>query len=302
MFTDIVGFSRQMGADEARTMRLLNVHNQLLHRAVSEHHGHVIKTIGDAFLVEFPSVVHAVQCAQEIHTQLQAYNVEQEKTEQIHVRIGIHLGDVLQQDGDVFGGGVNIASRLQNLAEPDTICISQKVYEEVVKKLDLGTVIPLGRPLLKNIAERFQAYALLPAPPSGLRQQLQVQRFKLKRWQRTLQITAVVLLVGVGALVYHFYLRTEGLSLPDKPSIVILPFVNMSEDPNYELLADGIVEGMTTGLVKLPGVFIISRTSAFTYKGKATTVREVSRELGVRYVLEGSAQKAANDRIRVTAQ
>src|SRR5215813_2163216 len=141
MFTDIVGFSRQMGMDETRTMRLLYVHNQLIQQAVSEHHGHVIKTIGDAFLVEFPSVVHAVQCAQAIHTQLRAYNTEQEKIEQIHVRIGIHLGDVLQQDGDVFGDGVNIASRLQNLAEPNTICISQKVYEEVAKKIDLGPVV-----------------------------------------------------------------------------------------------------------------------------------------------------------------
>src|SRR5215471_9862861 len=154
MFTDIVGFSRQMGADEARTMRLLHVHNHLIQQMVSDHHGHVIKTIGDAFLVEFPSVVHAVQCAQAIHAQLRAHNAEQEKTEQIHVRIGIHLGDILQQEGDVFGDGVNIASRLQSLAEPDAICISQKVYEEVAKKVDLGTVVSLGKPKLKNIAER----------------------------------------------------------------------------------------------------------------------------------------------------
>src|SRR5215813_7093186 len=146
MFTDIVGFSRQMGMDETRTMRLLYVHNQLIQQAVSEYHGHVIKTIGDAFLVEFPSVVHAVQCAQAIHAQLRTHNAEKEKLEQIHVRIGIHLGDIVQKDGDVFGDGVNIASRLQSLAEPDTICISQIVYKEIEKKVDLGTVVSLGKP------------------------------------------------------------------------------------------------------------------------------------------------------------
>src|SRR6185503_18282543 len=138
------------------------------------HHGHVIKIIGDAFLVDFPSVVHAVQCAQAIQTQLRMHNTEQEKTDQIHVRIGIHLGDIVQREGDVFGDGVNVASRLQALAEPDTICISHKVYEEVEKKLPLGTVVSLGRPKLKNIAQREPVYALLAERPTGVRQHLQV--------------------------------------------------------------------------------------------------------------------------------
>jgi class 3 adenylate cyclase len=128
MFTDIVGFSRQMGSNEARTLRLLETHNQVVRQAVAEHHGTVIKVMGDAFLVDFPSVVHAVQCAQGIHAQLRAHNAEKEPAEQIHVRIGIHLGDIVQREGDVFGDGVNIASRLQALAEPDTICISDMVY------------------------------------------------------------------------------------------------------------------------------------------------------------------------------
>src|SRR5438093_1520872 len=131
MFTDIVGFSRQMGSDEAHMLRLLEVHNQLIRQAVAEHHGQVVKTVGDAFLVDFPSVVHAVQCAQRIHVQFRTYNAEKEPAEQLHVRIGIHSGDIVQKEGDVFGDGVNIAKRLQELAEPDTICISQKVYEEV---------------------------------------------------------------------------------------------------------------------------------------------------------------------------
>jgi adenylate cyclase len=178
MFTDIVGFSRQMGSDEARTFQLLEVHNQFIQHAVSEHHGTVIKTIGDAFLVDFPSVVNAVQCAQTIQTRLRVHNTDKDSAEQIHVRVGIHLGDIVQKDGDVFGDGVNIASRLQGLAEPDTICISDVVYRDVAKKLALGTVVSLGRPKLKNIAERFEVYALLAEPPKGLWQTLRLQRLK----------------------------------------------------------------------------------------------------------------------------
>jgi class 3 adenylate cyclase len=146
MFTDMVGFSRQMGANETHMLRLLEVHNRVVQQAVTEHHGRVIKTVGDAFLVDFPSVVYAVQCAQRIQAQFRAHNAGREKADQIHVRIGVHLGDIIvQPNGDVLGDGVNIASRLQTLAEPDTVCISQKVYEEVEKKLPLGTVVSLGR-------------------------------------------------------------------------------------------------------------------------------------------------------------
>src|SRR5262249_41064367 len=155
------------------------VHNQVIQQAVTEHHGHVIKTVGDGFLVDFPSVVHAVQCAQAIQAQFRTHNAEQATTEQIHVRIGIHSGDIVQRDGDMFGDGVNIASRLQAVAEPDSICISDVVYRDVVKKVALGMVVTLGRPTLKNIAERFLVYALLPAPPKGLRQTLEIQRLKL---------------------------------------------------------------------------------------------------------------------------
>jgi adenylate cyclase len=181
MFTDIVGFSRQMGSNETRTLRLLEVHNHVIQQAVTDHHGHVIKTVGDAFLVDFPSVVHAVQCAQSIHAQFRTHNAGKEPAEQIHVRIGIHSGDIVQKDGDVFGDGVNIASRLQALAEPDTICISDMVYRDVAQKVPLGTVISLGRPKLKNIAQRFLVYALPSEKPKGIRQILRVQRLKLSR-------------------------------------------------------------------------------------------------------------------------
>ncbi len=234
MFTDIVGFSRQMGADEARMLRLLAVHNQVIEQTIATHQGRVIKTFGDAFLVDFPSVVHAVQCAQRIQAQFRLHNVEQEKPEQIHVRIGIHLGDiVVQPNGDVLGDGVNIASRLQTLAEPDTICISHKVYEEVEKKLSLGTVVSLGRPKLKNIAPRFPIYALLPEHPKGLRQHLRVQRLKLSRRvgtaHRVVALVGLLALVSAGTLVIKnlYFPSSPTLPLPDKPSIVVLPFTNM---------------------------------------------------------------------------
>ncbi len=321
MFTDIAGFSRQMGTDEARMLRLLDVHNRLIQQAVSAHHGTVIKTVGDAFLVDFPSVVHAVQCGQQIQSQFRTHNNGKENAEQTHVRIGIHLGDIVQRDGDVFGDGVNIASRLQALAEPDTIYISQAVYKEVEKKLALGTVVSLGKPKLKNIAERFVVYALLPVPPVGVRQKLQVQRLKLSRRVRPvhwLSVAGLLLIAGTLLTVHYlpfllfllsppqpFTPSTEAtlppLPLPDKPSIVILPFVNMSQDPEQEYFSDGITEDITTDLSRLSSLFVISRNTAFTYKGKAVKLSDLSKELGVQYVLEGSVRKA-KDQVRITTQ
>jgi adenylate cyclase len=311
MFTDIVGFSRQMGTDEARTMRLLAVHNRVIQQAVTAHKGMVIKTVGDAFLVDFPSVVNAVQCAQQVQAHLRVYNNEKESAEQIHVRIGIHLGDIIQQDDDVFGDGVNVASRLQGLAEPDTVCISQKVYEEVEQKLSLGAVLSLGRPKLKNIAQRFGVYLLLAESPKGIRQTLQVRRLKLSRrlsighlsWP-ALTLVGLVLIAGT-----IFTLSPqpptpstrEALPLPDKPSIVVLPFDNMSKDPEQDYFSNGITEVLISDLSRISSLFVIARNTAFTYKGKAANVQEVGKELGVRYVLEGSVQKA-REQVRIVVQ
>src|SRR5713101_8385431 len=318
MFTDIVGFSRQMGSNEARTLRLLAVHNHVIQQAVTEHHGHVIKTVGDAFLVDFPSVVHAVQCAQSIHAQFRTHNDEKATAEQIHIRIGIHLGDIVQKEGDVYGDGVNIASRLQALAEPDTICISDMVYRDVAKKVDLGTAVSLGRPTLKNIAERFQVYALLPEPPKGVRQTLRIQRLKLSRRVGTvvfvLVFVSVLFLGGIVLLlfpslptfiIHHSSLITEEakppLPLPDKPSIVVLPFDNMSKDPEQDYFSNGLTEVLTSDLSRISSLFVIARNTAFTYKGKAINVQAVGKELGVRYVLEGSVQRAG-EQVRIVAQ
>jgi adenylate cyclase len=315
MFTDMVDFSRQMGADEAHTLRLLAIHNQVIEHAVAAHQGHVIKTAGDGFLIEFSSVVHAVQCAQSIQTHFHTHNAKQAKADQIHVRIGLHEGDILvQSNGDVLGDGVNIASRLQTLAEPDTICISQKVHEEVEKKLDLGTVLSLGQPNLKNIVQRQHVYLLLPEPPTGLRQALQVQRLKLRRRMRPIHwlgVAALFLIVGTLVTVRYFPVllpstqplapSTQPLPLPDKPSIVVLPFDNMSKDPEQDYFSNGITEVLTSDLSRISSLFVIARNTAFTYKGKALNVQEVGKELGVQYVLEGSVQKAA-DHVRIVAQ
>src|SRR5262245_45883953 len=319
MFTDIVGFSHKMGADEARMLRLLEVHNQIIKHAVGEHHGRVIKTVGDGFLVDFPSVVNAVQCAQRIQTQFRTHNMEKEPAEQIHVRIGIHLGDIVQKDGDVFGEGVNIASRLQGVAEPDTICLSDMVYRDVAKKMALGMVVSLGRLKLKGIRQQFPVYALLPEGSKGVRQTLHVQSVKLKQQKRVWQVAAVMVAVGVisaGTLLIktHYFpsapqslppenivTGTPSLPLPDKPSIVVLPFVNMSEDPKQEYFSDGLTEDLTSALSKISSLFVIARNSAFTYKGKAVKVQDVSKELGVRYVLEGSVRRA-DSQVRITVQ
>jgi adenylate cyclase len=317
MFTDMVGFSRQMGADKTRMLRLLEVHNQIIQQAVNEHHGTVIKVMGDAFLVDFPSVVHAVQCAQQIQVQLRTHNADKESSEQIHVRIGIHSGDIVQKKGDVFGDGVNIAARLQEFAEPDSICISDMVYRDVVKKLDLGTTISLGRPKLKNITERFPVYALLPESPKGLRQTLRIQHLQLSRQVGTAHRVAAGLVLLAATLIAVWYSArlplsprdsalsrgevTSPLPLPDKPSIVVLPFVNMSGDPGQEYFSDGITEELTASLSRLSSLFVISRNSAFFYKGKAVKMPDLSKELGVKYVLEGSLRKAG-DQVRITTQ
>jgi adenylate cyclase len=321
MFTDIVGFSRQMGSNEARTLRLLESHNQIVQQAVTEHHGHIIKTIGDAFLVDFPSVVNAVQCAQQVQAHLRAHDAEKESADQIHVRIGLHLGDIIQQDGDVFGDGVNIAKRLQELAEPDSICLSDVVYRDVAKKLNLGMVVSLGRPPLKNIAERFQVYALLPEPPQGVGQKFQVQRLKLlcrisPVYRMVVTGLVLVAVTVVATRYFSFPLPStqhlapsiqsptpnpQVLPFPDKPSIVVLPFVSMSGEPEQEYFSDGITEVLTSDLSRISSLFVIARNSAFTYKGKATNVQAIGKELGVRYVLEGSVQKAA-EQVRIVVQ
>ena len=264
-------------------------------------------------------VVNAVRCAQQIQSRFRAYNADKAPAEQLHLRIGIHLGDIVQHEGDVQGDGVNIAARLQALAEPDTVCISDMVYRDVATKLDLGTVVSLGQPRLKNIVQSFPVYVLLSESPKGLRQTLRVQKVKLKQKKRVWQVAATVLVVGVvsaGTLFlrsryFPSALRSAqevtqpgsltALPLPDKPSLVVLPFVNLSTDPAQEYFSDGLTETLTGDLSQISSLFVIARNSAFTYKGKAVKVQDIGREMGVQYVLEGSVLKADNE-VRINVQ
>ena len=312
MFTDMVGFSRQMGSHKAHTLRLLEVHNQIIQHAVAEHHGSVIKTVGDAFLVDFPSVVHALQCAQQIQHQFRMHNAEKETGEQIHVRIGIHLGDIVQKDGDVFGDGVNIASRLQGLADPGyDLHLGHGVSRRGQKARLRGSSVT-GAAEAQEHCRAVCGYALLPEQSKGFWQTLGMQKFRRVSTARRVGLLMGLLLVVSGSIfvlqpsflpirILQSEIRNqESLPLPDKPSIIVLPFVNMGEDPKQDYFSDGITEDLTSDLSRISSLFV-SRNSAFTYKGKAVKVQDVSREMGVRYVLEGSVRKADNQ-VRVTAQ
>ncbi len=268
---DVVGFSRLTGADEERTLaRLRALRSDLIDPTIAVHKGRVVKRTGDGAIVEFRSVVDAVRCAIEVQNSMVERNVGLPPERRIEFRIGIHLGDVVEEnDGDLMGDGVNIAARLEGVAQPGTICLSEDAYRQVKSRLDLA-ISDLGETKLKNIAEPMRIYSL--------------------------QFGGAVAASAATATPV-----ASGLSLPDKPSIAVLPFQNMSGDHEQEYFADGIVEEIITALSRFRQLFVIARNSSFVYKGRAVDVKQVSRDLGVRYVLEGSVRKAAN-RIRITAQ
>jgi adenylate cyclase len=267
---DVVGFSRLTGADEDRTLaRLRALRSDLIDPTIAVDKGRVVKRTGDGALVEFRSVVDAVRCAVEIQNAMVERNAGVAEDRRIEFRIGIHLGDVVEEsDGDLMGDGVNIAARLEGIALPGAICLSEDAYRQVRARL--------GQTQLKNIAEPMRVYSLqvgLPAQPKP---------------------TAPPEPVKAEA-------PRPVLALPDKPSMTVLPFQNMSGDAEQDYFVDGMVEDIITGLSRIKWLFVIARNSSFTYKGKAVDIRQVGRELGVRYVLEGSVRKAAN-RLRITAQ
>ncbi len=266
---DVVGFSRMASADEDRTLaRLRSLRADLIDPTVASHNGRVFKRTGDGALIEFRSVVEAVRCAVAIQNAMIERNVGISPDQRIEFRIGIHLGDVVEEsDGDLMGDGVNIAARLEGVAGPGAICLSEDAYRQVRARLDIE-VTDLGQTQLKNIAEPIRAYSLQ---------------------------------VGVAAQPKAEAPEPAGPALPDKPSIAVLPFQNMSGDPEQEYFVDGMVEDIITGLSRIKWLFVIARNSSFTYKGKAVDIRQVGRELGVRYVLEGGVRKAGS-RLRITAQ
>jgi adenylate cyclase len=262
---DVAGYSRLIGDDEEGTLARLKAHRrELIDPKIAEHRGRIVKTTGDGLLVEFASVVDALRCATELQAAMTKRNGAVPTDSRIEFRVGIHQGDIVVEDDDIFGDGVNIAARLEGLAEPGGICVSARVQEDAASKFDLAFE-DIGEQQLKNIARPVRVFRVAP-----------------KRVAQASELPAA-------------------LPLPDKPSVAVLPFTNMSADPEQEFFADGIAEDVITALSRYPSLFVIARNSSFTYKGRAVDVKQIGRELGVRYVLEGSLRKAG-DRIRVTAQ
>jgi len=261
---DVAGYSRLMGADEEGTLAALKaIRRELGDPKVKEHRGRIVKTTGDGLLIEFASVVDAVRCAVEVQRGMAERNAEVPEARRIEFRIGINLGDIIRDGRDIFGDGVNIAARLEALSEPGGICVSGIVHDQVRDKLDVAFE-DMGERQVKNISRPVHV------------------------WRRRLGAKPVIP-------------ASTPLPLPDKPSIAVLPFANMSGDPEQEYFADGMVEEIITALSRIRWLFVIARNSSFTYKGQAVDVKQVGRELGVRYVLEGSVRKAG-DRVRITGQ
>jgi adenylate cyclase len=311
--SDAVGYSRLMEQDEARTLTTLKAHLRLIGSLVEKHRGRVVAIHGDNLLAEFESVVDAVQCAMEIQKEIKERNDDLPEESRMPFRIGINLGDVIEEDGNLYGDGVNVASRLEGLADPGGICISRSVHDHVKNKLSIGYQ-SLGAYSVKNIAEPVQVYRILPEPDAFGKAVGKVW-YRLKKWQKVALAVALALLQVVWGVALKRYLDQPGsspgifsfltektaLPLPDKPSIAVLPFENMTGDPKQEFFTDGFTEQIITSLSKISSLFVISRNSSFTYKGKPVKVQKVSKELGVRYVLEGSIQKSG-DRVRINAQ
>jgi len=315
MSADVKGYSRLMGEDEKGTVRTLNAYKEVMTGLIQHHRGRVVAAPGDNVLAEFASVVDAVECSVEIQKELKARNAELPENRRIEFRIGVNLGDVIEDGEQILGDGVNIAARLESLSEAGGICISGTAYDQIKNKLTLGYEYH-GKQTVKNISEPLRVYRIL-TEPKALSAVSRWKRVGLNYWKRINPVFKILIaLVAAANVVWQFYphLRPSrppveevaskekmALSLPDKPSIAVLPFVNMSGDPKQEFFSDGITEDIITALSKVPGLFVIARNSTFTYKGKAVKIKQISEELGVQYVLEGSIQRSAN-RVRITAQ
>jgi adenylate cyclase len=298
---DIAGYSRLAGADEDRTLaRLRGLRSDLIDPAISVHHGRVVKRTGDGILIEFRSVVDAVRCAIEVQNGMVERNAGLPPERRIEFRVGIHLGDVVEEsDGDLMGDGVNIAARLEGICKPGGICLSRAAYEQVKGKIDLA-VSDLGEQSLKNIAESVRVYSLevgKPAQAKPTKPAAPKQRSILL----LLGAGIVALIVVAGGAWYFLGANRTAPADAAHLSVVVLPFTNLSGDPSQDYFADGITENLTTDLSRIRNSFVIARNTAFTFKGKNIPVKEISKELGVRYVLEGSVQRDQN-RVRVNAQ
>ena len=358
---DVKGYSRLMGEDEKGTVRTLNEYKEVMTGLIQHHHGRVVDATGDNLMAEFASVVDAVESSVEIQKELKTRNAELPENRRMEFRIGINLGDVIEEEGRIYGDGINIAARIESLSEAGGICISGTAYDQVENKLSLGYQY-LGEQAVKNIAKPVRVYQVLMEPEDAGKM-IGEKKAKPKQWQMaTMGLVIGVIVVVAVIVIWKFYIpsapkpevtrkenivvsqpekaptglppsaeptpkekvtppspekvsktitpsppvvkadpKKMALPLPDKPSIAVLPFVNMSDDPKQEYFSDGITENIITGLSKIPRLFVIARNSTFVYKGKGVKVQQVAEDLGVRYVLEGSVQRSGN-RVRITAQ
>jgi adenylate cyclase len=308
---DVAGYSRLMAEDEVSTVKTLKAYREIMTELIKQHRGRVVDSPGDNVLAEFTSVVDAVQCAVSVQKELQARNAELPEDRRMAFRIGINLGDVIEEEDRIYGDGVNIAARLEALADPGGICISKTAFDQIETKLPLGYEY-LGEQTVKNIAKPVGAYRVLMEPRVTVAEGIEKEKAApVWRHKAILAGGVALVLVVVLALIWNFYFRRPTVEpasvekmaypLPDKPSIAVLPFVNMSEDKEQDFFCDGITEEIITALSKTPKIFVIARSSTFAYKGKPVKINQVAEELGVRYVLEGSVRKAG-DRVRITAQ
>jgi adenylate cyclase len=296
LVSDIVGYSRLAGADEDLILaRLRTLRSDLIDPIISVHYGRIVKRTGDGSIIEFRSVVDAVRCAIEVQSAMVERNAGVPPARRIEFRVGIHLGDVVEEaDGDLMGDGVNIAARLEGIAKPGAVCLSEDAYRQVSGRLDME-VTDLGLTKLKNIEKPIRAYSLEVGKPAKA-------VAPSRRSIAALLVAGVAALIAIAAGAWHFL--GASLAPPAEAaqlSLVVLPFSNLSGDASQDYLGDVLTEELTTSLSRLPGSFVVSRTTAFSYRGKAMDVKQIGKELGVRYVLEGSAQKSGT-RVRVDAQ
>ena len=306
---DVVGYSRLMEADEEATARTLSRCREIIEGSVASHHGRVFGSAGDSVIAEFASPVEAVRCAVAIQRELEAHNVDLAEDRCMRLRIGVNLGDVIVEGDNLLGDGVNIAARLETLAEPGGISLARSVFDQVKKQLDLGYEY-LGEHEVKNIAEPVPVYRVLTEPEAAGKVIGKAKR-ATQSWKRLVLAAVVFVLIGVAGAVMWLRpwaptiepasVERMAFPLPDKPSIAVLPFTNLSDDPSQEYFADGMTEDLITDLSKISGLFVIARNSSFSYKGQQVKVRQVAEDLGVRYVLEGSVRRAG-DQVRINAQ
>jgi adenylate cyclase len=307
---DVEGYSRLMGEDDEATVRTITAYREVIAVVVQKHRGRVVDSPGDNILAEFASVIDAVSSAVEIQEELRVRNAELPEDRKMEFRIGVNLGDVIHEEERIYGDGVNIAARIEGLAEGGGICISRTVFDQVRNKLKLGYEY-IGEHSVKNIAQAVRVYRVL-TEPEDVGKVIGEKMAPLKqRWKLALAAVVFVIIGAIGVTLWNTYFRPLSVEvasvekmafpLPDKPSIAVLPFDNLSGDPKQEYFSDGLTEEIISALSSVPKLFVIARNSTFTYKGKPVKVQQVSEELGVRYVLEGSVRKSG-DEIRITAQ